>query len=159
MFFQTILSDGFSWNALAWFSLQCRHNGRDGVSNHRPRHCLLNCILRRRSKKTSKIRVTGSCAGNSPVTGEFPAQIANNAENVSIWWRHHVFKCFKFDANKHLINIFLYNTKRVLNYDEVLIYHSKWHHSNRVFIFDLIKVLPSPPNQFLFVIRGHIVSA
>ena len=28
--------------------------------------------------------------GNSPVTGEFPAQRASNAENVSIWWRHHV---------------------------------------------------------------------
>ena len=30
------------------------------------------------------------CAGNSPVTGEFPAQKASNAENVSIWWRHRV---------------------------------------------------------------------
>ena len=29
-------------------------------------------------------RVTGLCAGNSPVTGEFPAQRASNAENVSI---------------------------------------------------------------------------
>ena len=29
------------------------------------------------------------CAGNSPVTGEFPTQRASNAENVSIWWRHH----------------------------------------------------------------------
>ena len=28
-------------------------------------------------------------AGNSPVTGEFPAQMASNAENVSIWWRHY----------------------------------------------------------------------
>ena len=28
--------------------------------------------------------------GNSPGTGEFPAQMASNAENVSIWWRHHV---------------------------------------------------------------------
>ena len=28
-------------------------------------------------------------AGNSPVTDEFPAQMASNAENVSIWWRHH----------------------------------------------------------------------
>ena len=45
---------------------------------------------RHRSKKTSKLRVTGLCAGNSPVTGEFPAQRASNAENVSIWWRHHV---------------------------------------------------------------------
>ena len=35
------------------------------------------------------LRVTGLCAGNSPVTGEFPAQMASNAENVSIWWRHH----------------------------------------------------------------------
>ena len=29
------------------------------------------------------------CTGNSPATGEFPAQRASNAENVSIWWRHH----------------------------------------------------------------------
>ena len=41
------------------------------------------------SKKTSKLRVTGLCVGNSPVTGEFPAQRASNAENVSISWRHH----------------------------------------------------------------------
>ena len=25
-----------------------------------------------------------------PLCGEFPAQMASNAENVSIWWRHHV---------------------------------------------------------------------
>ena len=34
------------------------------------------------------LRVTGLCAGNSPGTGEFPEQMASNAENVSIWWRH-----------------------------------------------------------------------
>ena len=44
-----------------------------------------------KSKKTSKLRVTGFCEGNSPVTGEFPAQMASNAENVYIWWRHHVW--------------------------------------------------------------------
>ena len=74
---------------LSWRPLQWRHNGRDGVSNHQPHHCLLNCLFRSRSKKTSKLRVTGLCAGNSPVTGEFPAQMASNTENVSIWWRHH----------------------------------------------------------------------
>ena len=42
------------------------------------------------SKKCSKIGVTDLCEGNSPVTGEFPAQIASNAGNVSIWWRYHV---------------------------------------------------------------------
>ena len=40
-------------------------------------------------KKKSKLRVTGLCEENSPVTGEFPAQRASNAENVSIWWNPH----------------------------------------------------------------------
>ena len=34
-----------------------------------------------------------SGAGKSAVAGEFPAQMASNAENVSIWWRHHVPIC------------------------------------------------------------------
>ena len=71
-------------------SLQWRHNGRDSVPNHHPHDCLHNRLFRRRSKKTSKLRVTGLCAGNSPGTGDFPAQMASYAENVSIWWRHHV---------------------------------------------------------------------
>ena len=70
-------------------TLQWRPNGRDSVLNHQPHDCLLNRLFRRRSKKTSKLRVTGLCVGNSPVAGEFPAQMASNAENVSIWWRHH----------------------------------------------------------------------
>ena len=40
-------------------------------------------------RKHQKLRVTGLCVGNSPGAGEFPAQMASNAENVSIWWRHH----------------------------------------------------------------------
>ena len=70
-------------------TLQWRHNDLDGVSNRQPHDCLLNRLFRRRSKKTSKLCVTGLCAGNSPWTGEFPAQRSSNAENVSIWWRHH----------------------------------------------------------------------
>ena len=49
----------------------------------------------RKSKKTSKLRVTGLCAGSSPLTGEFPAQMVNNAENVSMWWRHHELQHFE----------------------------------------------------------------
>ena len=75
-------------------SLQWRHNGRDGVSNHQPHDCLLNHLSRRRAKKTSKLRATGHCAGNSPVTGEFPAKMASNAGTVFIWWRHHVLTIF-----------------------------------------------------------------
>ena len=73
--------------------LHWRHNGCDGVSNHHPHDYLLNRLFRRRSKKTSKLRLTGPCAGNSPETGEFPAQMASNVENVSIWWRHHWSIC------------------------------------------------------------------
>ena len=69
--------------------LQWRHNECDGVSNHRCFHCFPNCCFRHRSKKTSELCVTGLCAGNSPVTGEFPPQKASNTENVSIWWHHH----------------------------------------------------------------------
>ena len=71
-------------------SLQWRHNERNGVSNHRRYDCLLNRLFRRRSKKTSKLRVTGLCEGNPPVTRGFPSQRASNVENVSIWWRQHV---------------------------------------------------------------------
>ena len=48
-------------SALLW-----RHNGHDCVSNHQPHGCLLNRLFRRRSKKTSKLRVTGLFVGNSP---------------------------------------------------------------------------------------------
>ena len=50
----------------AYVSLHWRHNERDSVSNHQPHDCLLNRLFRRRSKKTSKLRVTGLCVGKSP---------------------------------------------------------------------------------------------
>ena len=58
---------GSPYNALQW-----RHNECDGVSNHRHLHCLFNCLFRRRSKKAPKLRVTGLCEGNPPMTGGFP---------------------------------------------------------------------------------------
>ena len=50
---------------------------------------LLNRLFTRRSKKTSNLHVIGLCVVNSPMAGELPAQMFSNAENVSIWWRHH----------------------------------------------------------------------
>ena len=82
------------------YPFQWRHNGHDGVSNHQPYDCLFNRLFRHRSKKTSKLRVTGLWEGNSPVTGEFPAQRTSNAENVSIWWRHHESRLVKPADNK-----------------------------------------------------------
>ena len=56
--------------------LQWRHNGHDGVSNHQRLDCLLNRLFRRRSNKTSKLRVItfvreiiGDRSVNSPHKG------------------------------------------------------------------------------------------
>ena len=92
-------------NGLNALTLQWRHNGHDGVSNHRPRHCLLNCLFRLRSKKTSKPRVTGLYVGNSSVTGEFPAQKVSNAENLSICWRHHEAKWHMYASIKYTTTV------------------------------------------------------
>ena len=99
-------------NQMQMKSLEWRHNGRDSVSNHQPHDCSLNRLFRRRSKKPSKLRVTGLCAGNSPGTGEFPAQRASNAENVSIWWRHHVARRMQY-SQFQMSDLFPYNARRI----------------------------------------------
>ena len=61
--------------------------------------------IRRRSKKTSKLRVTGLCVGNSPGTGEFPAQSPVTREmfpfddvimicRFNSWWRIYIYASF-----------------------------------------------------------------
>ena len=93
----------WSWNTIET-PLQWRQNGHDGISNHQPHDCLLNRLFRHISRKTPKPHVTGLCAANSLVTGEFPTQMASNAENVSIWWRHH-------DSHKfHFISLYIQDT-------------------------------------------------
>ena len=72
-------------------ALQWRHNECYGVSNHRRLDCLLNRLFMRGSKKTSELCVTGLCDGNLPVTCEFSAQRASDAENVSIWWHTTIY--------------------------------------------------------------------
>ena len=89
---------------LSHHSLLWRHNGRDVVSNHQSRKCLLNRSFMRRSKKTPKLRVTVLCVVNSPEIGDFTVQMASNAENVSIWWRHHHCACRCLRTWRCLIN-------------------------------------------------------
>ena len=110
-------------------SFNWRHNERHGVSNHRRLDCLLNCLFRRSSKKTSKLRITGLCERNPPLTGEFPSQGASNAENVSIWRHHHVkrLQCFRFWFNylnhhqcKWETNVSRGTTWRVMNWLNLL---------------------------------------
>ena len=57
---------------------------------------VFSTFCRGADQKTSKLRVTGLCVGISPATGEFPAQMASKAENVSILWRHRVAEIIRF---------------------------------------------------------------
>ena len=61
------------------------HNERGSLSNHQPVYSNIYSGADQRKHQS----ITGLGAGNSPVTGEFPAQRASKAENVPIWWRHH----------------------------------------------------------------------
>ena len=61
-------------------TLRWRHYGRDGVSNHQPHDCLLNRLFRRRSKKTSKLRVTGHLMTSSDIGRKLPCH-----ESTSAW--------------------------------------------------------------------------
>ena len=70
------------------YTLQWRHNERDSVLIHRRLDSFLNRLFRRRSKKTVP-RHWAFFDGDSPAAGGLPLQKASDAENVSIWWRHH----------------------------------------------------------------------
>ena len=117
------LSDSFwkcrtqrqTMSLVRWFldlKLQWPHDERDGVSNQQRLDCLLNRLFWRRAKKTSKLRVIDLCEGNLPTTGEFPGQKASNAENVSIWWRHHegkvrgIMSCLLFKLKSPMIEAY-----------------------------------------------------
>ena len=120
-------------------TLQWRHNGCDDMSIHRPHNCLLNRLFRQRWKKTSKLRVTGLCEGNSPVTSEFPAQRASNTENVSIWWRHHVVaNSQKYPTLKNQLwgmsceywKQLIFNKRKWKNYCRMSVPIRKFHYSH-----------------------------
>ena len=75
------------YQAAPKLSLQWRHNGRDGVSITGV-SIVYSTVCSDADQR--KHQSSASLEGNSPITSEFPSQWASNAENVSIWWRHHV---------------------------------------------------------------------
>ena len=101
-------------------SLLWRHNEHDSVSNHQPRGCLLNRLFRRRSKKTSKLRVTGLCVGNSPkpVNSPHKGPVTRKMfpfDDVIMWndnWHRFVWQICCWITHHCLLNsLFLDNTK------------------------------------------------
>ena len=72
----TVVCYGIRVDALL-MPLQWHHNGCDGVSNHQRLDCLLNRLFRHWSKKTSKLHVTGLCAGihRWPVNAQYKGPV------------------------------------------------------------------------------------
>ena len=50
---------------------------------------IVNLFILTQIKENIKAPRHWSLCGEVPGAGEFPAQMASNAENVSISWRHH----------------------------------------------------------------------
>ena len=90
-----------------------RHNERDCVSNHQRLDCLLNRMFRRISNKIPKLRVTGLCDGNPPVTGAFPSQRPVTLNFFSIWY-HHDYFC------RHIVCRYLITFIRRSDYHKVI---------------------------------------
>ena len=117
--------------------LQWRHNGRDSVSNHQPRDCLLNRLFRRRSHKTSKLRVTGLCAGNSP--HKWPVTRKMFQFDDVIMRKHvplsqsNMMDC-SF-ASKHLVLLKFHDSALINNE----LSHSKWNVLVRNYTYHLAK--------------------
>ena len=98
-------------------SSQSHRNERAGVSSHRRLDCLLSCLLRRRSKETSKFCVSGIFEGNSPVTGDFRHKGLVTRKMCpfddiimdSVQWRH-VYSCFSMHICIHISSYVYTNT-------------------------------------------------
>ena len=143
--------------------------------------CWLKCLFRSRLKKTSKLRVTCLCAGNSSLIGEFPAPKASNAENVSIWWRHHatlkqsaygggtkpVFQCMNKLLCVELLRHPKFNTKyhtRILEDDMCILFRCKtlkalWFKSPYAFWnspWKLCQVTKSIPVKKHYALLGQV---
>ena len=103
-----------------WETLQWRKNELDCVSNHQRHDCLPNRLSRRESKKTSKLRVTGLCEGNSPVNSPHKGAVTR--------------KCFHLMMSSQLIhqcgNFCRFNFKHYMNRSYL------WHQPHLVCVCD-----------------------
>ena len=78
------------------FTLQWRHNERNCDPNHRRLDCLLNRMFWRKPKKTSMLRVTGICVGNSP-------ENSFSKTTIHVWYRG-LLKNFLFNRSVAINN-------------------------------------------------------
>ena len=105
-------------------TLQWRHHGHDGVSNHQPHDYLRNRYSGTDQRKHQSSASLAFVRGFHR-TGEFPAQRASNAENVSIWWRHHV-SCA--DVMELLFIAYHFNLKQIIRTAFLIAWHFFLNH-------------------------------
>ena len=115
---------------------------------------------RRRSKKTSKLCITGLCEGNSPVTSEFSAQRTCKAENVSMWWCHHVI----FNLNSICFPVSCFPKYSLLLDSPWQIYHILFLFINHLvykvnWLADVRLILYHIPVSIIFVSHNEICQA
>ena len=114
--------------------LHQRHNGCDGVSNHRRLDCLLNCLFRCKPKNKSKLRVTGLCLGihrwpvNSPHKGSvtpksFPfGDVAMMKNPPPIEYHIHIWQVSSHLISADTCHIWIWEkeTRSWRHYDDVI---------------------------------------
>ena len=87
-----ILSMPFSYAFREWFKLflsrsfwRTQSTHYNDVSNHKPHGCLLNRLFRHRSKKTSKLRVTGLGIHGWPVNSPYRRPVTRKMFPFASW--------------------------------------------------------------------------
>ena len=117
-----------------WKTLQWSHNEHHGASNHRCIDCLLSFLFRHRSKKTSKLCVTGLCEGNSPDKGPvtrkmFPSDDGIMTDANGGWNKTRIFTlCTRY--TRHLIawTVYMINLKILKASDhQILLLTKHWY--------------------------------
>ena len=106
------LNHGLKCYGSSRWSMPSIHYSDVIMSRWRSNDRRLDCL-----QESSKLCVTGLCEGNSPVTGEFPAQRASNTENVSMLCCHHVwYKTFgewlKYQLKQYMMTVLLNSKHR-----------------------------------------------
>ena len=130
-------------------SLQWRHNERDGVSNHQPHDCLLNRLFRHSSKKTSKLRVTGLCEGNSPVNSPHKGPVTRKMfpfDDVIMFNLASTAPRSGSNINRVCPSVLLY-ARRPTPLDNCR-WESSWNILQSIFKFDMNTVVCRNPDVF-----------
>ena len=112
-----VTTHGFpSYSALRPMTLQWRHNDHDSVSNHQH-----HVVIQTQIKENTKVPCHWPLCGDFTGTGDFPAQRASYAENVSIWWRHHGEAAYHPYADRHNFQLSHFNFTFTVNWIEIYI--------------------------------------